>query len=191
MNLTKEQSYALSQLAYISLPAAAEGKTLGYLFDVLDPTSALISDRSMYGALTSWTIVNIQDNTQSGFAGIALQAPDDGPVVFAFRGTEGNLESESFATVLQDLNADVQLATDSSSTSPNQFSDAYSFVKVTLSDISGSNLSDSQVSDYIETNDTEFTGHSLGGGIVQYIIHKFDAGQAITFNAVGMGQVLC
>jgi hypothetical protein len=70
-------------------------------------TCVLISDRSLYGQLTSWTIVNIQHNSQSGFAGIALQAPDDGPVVFAFRGTEGDLELESLVTVLQDLNADV------------------------------------------------------------------------------------
>lgn len=197
MSLTDTQYLALSQLAYEDIPSTAKGEPLSTLL-ALDPpifsflTSSMIADLS---SLTGWILLDFQANSSSGFAGLAIQGPSSGPsspgeIAFGFRGTEVG-GTESLITGIQDIYSDLLLALpDAPIGQPNQFRDAYTFVKDVIEDSVGSSLTNSQLSDYVTTNETLFTGHSLGGGLAQYIIYELDAGSAVTFNAVGIGQVL-
>lgn len=186
--MTDDKQYlGLSELAYADLSSFTEGvSTLG---DILQ----FVSSNPLYDHLTnltSWTLVDYQDNTDSGFAGFALKNPATNEVVFAFRGSEfdGN---ETFITKLQDAIADLKLALPNAPAGePNQFRDAYTFVKDVLELTSGTAMTDSQLSSYVAGNDINFTGHSLGGALVQYVIHELQAGEGTTFNSVGIGQTL-
>lgn len=128
--------------------------------------------------MLDWTLVNYQPNTTSGFAGAAFQSPSE-ELVFAFRGTEPNLLTNPLQA-LQDFDQDLQIATNTNLPGDSQFEDAFSFWIDTLQEVGVGNHSG-----------YSFTGHSLGGGLAQYMVYATnEAGHAVTFNAVGIGQGL-
>lgn len=137
-------------------------------------TNSVVMQKPELSALNSmldWTLVAYQPNTASSFSGAAFQDPISGEIVFAFRGTEG------FSDV-GDLVADINITIpNSSTTGPNQFNDGYTFWSSVMAGHSGASYS--------------FTGHSLGGGIAQYMTYRTnEVGNSVTFNAVGIGQEL-
>jgi Ca2+-binding RTX toxin-like protein len=182
MSLTTEQYLALAQIAYQDFNLSTDqGKSISTLIDDYtlpgEGTAVLAALSSMDG----YTLVNYQSNTSSGFAGVAFQAPpgpnnEPGEIVFALRGTEANM-SKDFPRAMADFEADLQIATDINLSGPSQFDDAFNFWTATLQD------PDLDYSSY------SFTGHSLGGGLAQYMTYMTNA-QSRTFNAVGIGQKL-
>ncbi len=133
---------------------------------------------SALSGMLDWTLVNFQPNTTSGFAGAAFQDPSD-ELVFAFRGTEPTLFTDPLRA-LQDFNQDLQIAMDTNLSGPSQFEDAFDFWISTLQQVGSGNY-----------DGYSFTGHSLGGGLAQYMVYMTnEAGHAVTFNAVGIGQTL-
>lgn len=128
--------------------------------------------------MLNWTLTNYQPNTNSGFAGAAFQSTS-GELVFAFRGTEPNLLTNPLQA-LQDFDQDLQIATNTNLPGVSQFEDAFSFWVETLQEVGVGNHSG-----------YSFTGHSLGGGLAQYMVYATnETGHAVTFNAVGIGQGL-
>lgn len=189
MSLTPEQYMALSALCYTDYPSRVPT-------DANHPSIQKLINDSNNGAkeinnykdsngninpqflalssLNSWELISFQPNTLSGFAGAAFKSPS-GEIVFAFRGTEidGDL-----LTILQDFSQDLQIATDTTLSGPNQFDDAHAFWLNTMQEVGVGNHSG-----------FSFTGHSLGGGLAQYMTYATnEVGHAVTFNAVGIGQ---
>lgn len=175
---------SLSALAYINFSNYHIGWTVGQLMsgkaipedDLNKPE--LIALKEGANAIQSWKLINFQPNTTSGFAAAAFQNPDTKEIVFAFRGTEPN---KSIYTFLQDAITDAQLAVSGNALGkPNQFNDAFAFFDKTLKNIGKGNYSG-----------YSFTGHSLGGGIAQYMTYITNkTGKSVTFDAVGIGQAM-
>ena len=182
MSLTPEQYLALAQITNQNFNwPADENKTINQLLtDYALPgegTPVLAALSSIGG----YTLVNFQPNTASGFAGAAFQAPpgpngEPGEIVFAFRGTEPNLSAD-FTGAIEDFKADLEIATNTNLSGPSQFNDAFDFWSKTLQSVGSGNYAD-----------YSFTGHSLGGGLAQYMTYKTnEVGHSVTFNAVGIG----
>lgn len=175
---------SLSALAYINFSNYHIGWTVGQLMsgkaipedDLNKPE--LIALKEGANAIQSWKLINFQPNTTSGFAAAAFQNPDTKEIVFAFRGTEPNKDIYTF---LQDAITDAQLAVSGNALGkPNQFNDAFTFFDKTLKKIGKGNYSG-----------YSFTGHSLGGGIAQYMTYITNkTGKSVTFDAVGIGQAM-
>lgn len=185
--MTELEYMALSKLVYEDL-SLAEGMTIGDIFNsdppiVQDSNNIVLSN---LGGIYSYELISFQSNTSSGFAGAAFQSPT-GEIVFAFRGTENGFSSATeILQTLDDFTTDLQLAIGGSNLNqPNQFQDAYEFVRSTINP----SMTDSQLATYINSHDVSFTGHSLGGGLAQYLTYR-TLGESVTFNAVGIGQVL-
>lgn len=174
-----------SALAYINFSITHKNKSIKTLIEedgviskdeLSNPElSALVSESN---PLRNWVLINFQPNTTSGFAAAAFQNPDTKEIVFAFRGTEPN---KSIYTFLQDAITDAQLAVSGNALGkPNQFNDAFAFFDKTLKNIGKGNYSG-----------YSFTGHSLGGGIAQYMTYITNkTGKSVTFDAVGIGQAM-
>lgn len=175
---------SLSALAYINFSDYHIGWTVGQLMsgkaipedDLNKPE--LITLKEGANAIQSWKLISFQPNTTSGFAAAAFQNPDTKEIVFAFRGTEPD---KSIYTFLQDAITDAQLAVSGNALGkPNQFNDAFTFFDKTLKKIGKGNYSG-----------YSFTGHSLGGGIAQYMTYITNkTGKSVTFDAVGIGQAI-
>lgn len=191
MSVTSEQYLALSAVCYTNFDASIaeklnkSGVTINYLVDnskipdYEDSSTNTVNPKYQHLAdLGSWKLINFQPNTTSGFAAAAFQNPDTKEIVFAFRGTEPN---KSIYTFLQDAITDAQLAVSGNTLGkPNQFNDAFTFFDKTLKKIGKGNYSG-----------YSFTGHSLGGGIAQYMTYITNkTGKSVTFDAVGVGQAM-
>lgn len=184
------QKLALSQAVYIDLPqnnnpATDQPWTVDELIkgglitgaSYSSTTQTYTFSKPQLNALSGmldWTLVHFQSNTLSGFAGAAFQNPSD-ELVFAFRGTEPAIPD------LGDFVTDAQIAAGGNTLgTPNQFDDAFDFWVTTLQQVGVGNY-----------DGYSFTGHSLGGGLAQYMTYKTnEAGHSVTFNAVGIGQGL-
>ena len=184
MSLTPEQYLALTQIGYQDFSSTDIGKSISTLLtDYVLPGEGTPVLAALSG-LSGYTLVNFQANTTSGFAGVAFQAPpgpndEPGEIVFALRGTEPDL-SKDFMGALRDFEADLEIATDTNLSGPSQFDDAFDFWTSTLQAVGSGNYAD-----------YSFTGHSLGGGLAQYMTYMTnEVGHSVTFNAVGIGQVL-
>ena len=180
MTLNDVQYMALSALSYTNLEGA-EGLTINDLINESNNETRVIKgykdeatdqinpEFQSLSSLGSWTLVDYQEYP-SGLAAMAFENPTTHEIVFAFRGTE--------PSTVADIRADLDLALDAL---PSQFTNADSFVSAVMA----ANPS----SDY------SFTGHSLGGGVVQWVTHKAVDNndtrfqEARTFNAVGIGQL--
>ncbi len=138
--------------------------------------------------MRDWELVGVKDGGLNGFFAIALKNPTTGEIVFSFRGSQD---------VADWTLSNPQIAT--SLFTPAQFSAAEQFVFETLNTagpVCYNTLSD--MYDAVgSSSNISFTGHSLGGGLAQYMTYKTadfndtDSGTAsVTFNAVGIGQAL-
>lgn len=113
---------------------------------------------------------------------IAVQNPKTKEVVFVYRGTDAI--EKNFTVGIKDWFMDLKIAVGANLTvddGKNQFVDAQNFYYNTIQKLGGaSNISA-----------RSFTGHSLGGGLAQYMAYT-TAGKykTVTFDAVGIGQAL-
>lgn len=204
------QHLHLSALAYGDFHEAAKGRSLGYVLDktlysklkmesadlspLLDPSNSLRSwillDQAKPApphAVTEFGNAN-DHYSDANFSAIALQNTETGEIVFAFRGSDG---------VGDWLGADLKIAAFIPSCLNGQFHDAANFVFETLNKY-GPKCYENQDAMFRELNqnsNVSFTGHSLGGGLAQYMTYKTadmnnnDIGvKSVTFNAVGVGQ---
>lgn len=204
------QYLALSQLAYTDFSSLDFSGNQSYGFDWLnsngylnppasnDPNTVYdyISQDDNNGDLTNfsgWTLIAATGEPNGAFAGAAFRGPN-GEIVFSFRGTEN--------PSIGDYLADAAIV---AMTHSVQFDHAYQFVWDTLKKqdptyfqnatmtASGSPELDAYLAD--ASNNVTLTGHSLGGGIAQYITYKSTidgnlGAYAETFNAVGIGDGL-
>ncbi len=194
MTTSELQKLALSEVTYIDLPQGDNPTTNqpwtieelikgdyipGASYNSTSQTYSFPKPQlSALSGMLDWTLVNFQSNTSTGFAGVAFQDSSD-ELVFAFRGTESDLISNP-QRALKDFGQDLQIALDTNSSDPNQFDDAYDFWASTLQQVGTSNY-----------DGYSFTGHSLGGGLAQYMAYMTnEVGHAVTFNSVGIGQIL-
>ena len=176
----------LTALVYAEFKNEAIGKTIGSILD-----NKLFSNSKNFSvnnpelrrlskpiALRNWTLINFQPNTANGFAGAAFQNPETKEIVFAFRGSE--FTGNGIMNSIKDINTCLNIAFGKGSNGPNQFKDANIFWENTLKMVGTGNYSG-----------YSFTGHSLGGGIAQYMTYKTNqAGRSVTFDAVGIGQAI-
>ncbi|HYG83887.1 MAG TPA: hypothetical protein VD907_03350 [Verrucomicrobiae bacterium] len=181
-SLTIEQYLALSQFAHNDFSQTDVNNQLTISQILTDPNREIEhADEPVLEGLANigdWKLVNFQSNTASGFAGTAFQSPT-GEIVFTFRGTEPKLFSDPIQA-LKDFETDLEIATDTNLSGPSQFDDAFDFWADTMQLVGPGNYTD-----------YSFTGHSLGGGLAQYMTYiTNEVGHSVTFNAVGIGQVL-
>ncbi len=201
--LLPEQYIAFSSLAYVNFPNNGVGESIGNMVpddDVKNPyvvkdtygVKKQLGKRKEYetkkiqtwlNTLKDWKLI-AHKRTSTGFSGSAFQYPDTGEIIFAFRGTESKHPN--------DLWTDGLIATARISELVKQFDDAYDFVKTTIGAQFKPKLTfnNTQLSNYIQQGgNISFTGHSLGGGLSQYLSYT-TGGKAVTFNGVGIGQNL-
>lgn len=163
-----------------------EGQTIDDVIGSVIPASSLNSMPELAALkdtnhpLRDYTIIKVQPNTETGFAGLVLQSPS-GELVFAFRGTEVDGFSILDPYGTPDIIMDAQLSLPGSTLGPpSQFADAVTFFTDTINQIGESNYTG-----------YSFTGHSLGGGLAQYMTYWTEnSGKSVTFNAVGIGQAI-
>ena len=182
MSLTPEQYLALSSLAYENLQSQPLGDFKKSRIDKVTKninTSKL--ELRALSSLSDWILVNAHTSS-SGMSAIAIQNPKTKEIVFAYRGTEA-IERYP-AAAIKDWLMDLKIAAGSNLTindGHNQFVDAASFYIETVRKVGGAS----------NIGERSFTGHSLGGGIAQYMTY-FTGGKynAVTFNAPGIAQAL-
>lgn len=140
--------------------------------------------------MSNWKVIaHKNSNDDSGFCGTAFKNEITGEIVFSFRGTEP--ESKKNSLLPEDIITDGQLAlVENVMGVSKQFGDAYDFVKDTMEQVSGETITEnSKLINILANNNVTFTGHSLGGGLAQYMTYKTGI-EATRFNAVGIGQAL-
>lgn len=89
MSLTPEQYLALTQIAYTNFTdwPAAQNMTISQLLDAYDLSGEGTQTVAALSNMGSYTLINYQANTTSGFAGAAFQAPISFPYVYKRLGT--------------------------------------------------------------------------------------------------------
>ncbi|NLD50455.1 MAG: hypothetical protein GX660_25215 [Clostridiaceae bacterium] len=190
MSLTDEQYLVLSNIAYIDFNINTDrNKTIGQLLSE-GKIDVGVEWQDALQSVTDFKLTNFRNNngwTGSGFAGSAFETPS-GETVFAFRGTEPDKADQ----ILHDLAiTDGHIALQLRDGLPQQFYDARKFVEDTLSP--NGRLDDKALNLAVSEYNVTFTGHSLGGGHAQYmtyLTHDSGTTRAVTFNGVGIGQLL-
>ncbi|MNH50190.1 Bifunctional hemolysin/adenylate cyclase precursor [compost metagenome] len=145
------------------------------------------SELTALSTMLDWELLSFR-SFGNGFAASAFKSPS-GEIVFSFRGTNAGadwLSNTSIATFTHALKI-------------SQFSAATDFV-FDVMNVSGPACYDNKADMFAALNqdsNVSFTGHSLGGGLAQYMTYRTatvgdeDYGvQSVTFNAVGIGQTL-
>lgn len=120
--------------------------------------------------MSKWKVIAVSNEQEnSGYYGVAFQN-EAGEIVFANRGTEPAGEQKKKDLVI----TDGQIF---SSYYPNQFEDAMKF----YNQVKGLSIANGKM--------INVTGHSLGGGISQYIgVMGDNVGEVVTWNGVGANQ---
>ena len=182
MSLTPEQYLALSTLAYETLSSSDDiSRCIGDIVQKMDRDKVDSLELRALSSLSSWVLVNAY-TSPSGMSAIAVQNPETKEVVFVYRGTDAI--EKNFTVGIKDWFMDLKIAVGANLTvddGKNQFVDAQNFYYNTIQKLGGaSNISA-----------RSFTGHSLGGGLAQYMAYV-TAGKykTVTFDAVGIGQAL-
>lgn len=185
---------ALSQLAYVNFTNDDTGQALGKIIDMandensgyqregLNPHgSTLAALQSPSNPLRSWKVIAQSTSsfthtiTQRGhtrkvtveipFSATAFQNPETGEIVFAFRGTNNT----------GDWGTDIQIGIGDPDFFIEQFQLAKKFVYDTLNR-HGQICYETQEAMFKALNqnsNVSFTGHSLGGGLAQYLSNLF------------------
>ena len=178
----------LSALAYIDF-SGHTGKTVAALIeddvilkdkDLTKPQLSALTDPSnplrSYTLLsqskfaTAFAMLQFSDSVhiiESNFSAIALQNPETKEIVFAFRGTND----------WTDYGTDGFILAGASVNSIDQFQQAKKFVAEVLQSVSG--IKRNSPYEYLAElskgtyGTVSFTGHSLGGGLAQYLSNLF------------------
>ena len=204
----------LSALSYGDFTKEAEGKSVGYIIDkklfsnnlkLSDPELSALQDPS--NPLRSWKVIAQSPSSVSEvkvvnyrgykrkevvtrsipFSCTAFQNPETGEIVFAFRGTNN----------IKDWGTDIQIASFVPQVFIHQFQQAKDFVFNTLNEHGPVcyETKDAMFKALNQNSSVSFTGHSLGGGLAQYMTYvtsdmeSGDIGvKSVTFNGVGIGQ---
>ena len=208
----------LSALAYVDFESVDKGKTIGSLvdgvengtmsrkdFNINSPEFSALKDSS--NPLRSWKLIAQSPSSVSEvkvvnyrgykrkevvtrsipFSCTAFQNPETGEIVFAFRGTNN----------IKDWGTDIQIASFVPQVFIRQFQQAKDFVFNTLNEHGPVcyETKDAMFKDLNQNSNVSFTGHSLGGGLAQYMTYvtsdmeSGDIGvKSVTFNGVGIGQ---
>ncbi len=198
MSLNTIDYLNLSALAYIDFKGDAKDNDIAYILknglytgDLDKPELSSLKDPS--NPLRSYTLINSQSNTSSGFSAAAFKSPS-GEIVFAFRGTENNNGIPVWNDAITDATIGLTLV------SPAQFESLQRFVRSTVAKLTdNTNISINDSLQYLRNHNTTATGHSLGGGLAQYLTYltsnltsggNYGGIKSVTFNAVGIGQNL-
>ena len=204
----------LSALSYGDFTKEAEGKSVGYIIDkklfsnnlkLSDPELSALQNSS--NPLRSWKVIAQSPSSVSEvkvvnyrgykrkevvtrsipFSCTAFQNPETGEIVFAFRGTNN----------IKDWGTDIQIASFVPQVFIRQFQQAKDFVFNTLNEHGPVcyETKDAMFKALNQNSNVSFTGHSLGGGLAQYMTYvtsdmeSGDIGvKSVTFNGVGIGQ---
>ena len=208
----------LSALAYVDFESVDKGKTIGSLvdgvengtmsrkdFNINSPEFSALKDSS--NPLRSWKVIAQSPSSVSEvkvvnyrgykrkevvtrsipFSCTAFQNPETGEIVFAFRGTNN----------IKDWGTDIQIASFVPQVFIRQFQQAKDFVFNTLNEHGPVcyETKDAMFKALNQNSNVSFTGHSLGGGLAQYMTYvtsdmeSGDIGvKSVTFNGVGIGQ---
>ena len=208
----------LSALAYVDFESVDKGKTIGNLvdgvengtmsrkdFNINSPELSALKDSS--NPLRSWKLIAQSPSSVSevkvvnyrgykreevvtrsiSFSCTAFQNPETGEIVFAFRGTNN----------IKDWGTDIQIASFVPQAFIRQFQQAKDFVFNTLNEHGPVcyETKDAMFKALNQNSNVSFTGHSLGGGLAQYMTYvtsdmeNGDIGvKSVTFNGVGIGQ---
>ncbi|MFC2448007.1 MAG: hypothetical protein ACFNVL_03635, partial [Candidatus Nanoperiomorbus sp.] len=131
--------------------------------------------------IQNWVLIGYEKNTISGMGAVAFQNPDTKEIVIAYRGTHGI--ERNIKEAIKDYEADLAIASGGNKVVEaglNQFQDACNFYECIK-----------KKTGITDPSKITITGHSLGGGLAQYVAYKTKGQhQTTTFDAVGIGQVL-
>lgn len=173
-----EQFLTLSSLAYEPFSDNDINKSLKEIIKKVPRNNRL--ELKPLSSLASWHLINAT-TTSSGMSAIAVQDPATKDIVFAYRGTDID---KNIWEAMKDIESDLAIASSGNvfvQDGLNQFYDAYTFYTETIKKVGGG----------AHVGTKSFTGHSLGGGLAQYMAYKTGgAYKTVTFDAVGIGQVL-
>ena len=213
MTLDTRTYLNLSALAYIDFNKSLTGLTIKDLIerkavpekDLNSPELSALQDPS--NPLRSWKVIAQSPSSVSEvkvvnyrgykrkevvtrsipFSCTAFQNPETGEIVFAFRGTNN----------IKDWGTDIQIASFVPQVFIRQFQQAKDFVFNTLNEHGPVcyETQDAMFKALNQNSNVSFTGHSLGGGLAQYMTYvtsdmeSGDIGvKSVTFNGVGIGQ---
>ena len=213
MSLSTLDYLNLSAVAYLDFDKLAIGKNIAQLIgdkvipekDINSPELSALKKES--NPLRSWKIIAQSPSSVSkvkvvnyrgykrkevvtytiGFSCTAFQNPETGEIVFAFRGTNN----------IKDWGTDIQIASFVPQAFIGQFQKAKDFVFDTLNEHGPVcyETQDAMFKALNQNSNVSFTGHSLGGGLAQYMTYvtsdmgSNDIGvKSVTFNGVGIGQ---
>ena len=184
---TLKEYLVLSQIAYNDFYVGEIDQTIGNLLDNSETEKSSLKLylnegengiwKNQLDTIKDWTLINFQPNKKSGFAAAAFQSPE-GETVIAFRGTEPT----ELSRLYYDVKADIKIYTGWDEDIIAQFTDAKQFVCQTLKIDSLDEIS--------KADNLSFTGHSLGGGLADYLVYLTKGTTSTTFNAVGFAQCL-
>ena len=178
MSLTPEQYLSLSALAYEQLSNSDVGRPIKEVMQNIENINK--PELRALSSLSSWVLVNAY-TSPSGMSAIAIQNPETKEMVFAYRGTDINRGS---VEMIKDFLTDLHIASSGNlmlKDGANQFQDAFNFYINTVKKVGGAS----------NIGTRSFTGHSLGGGLAQYMAYMTNgAYKTMTFDAVGIGQIL-
>ena len=213
MTLDTRAYLNLSALAYIDFNKSLTGLTIKDLIerkavpekDLNSPEFSALKKES--NSLRSWKLIAQSPSSVSEvkvvnyrgykreevvtrsipFSCTAFQNPETGEIVFAFRGTNN----------IKDWGTDIQIASFVPQAFIHQFQQAKDFVFNTLNEHGPVcyETKDAMFKALNQNSNVSFTGHSLGGGLAQYMTYvtsdmeSGDIGaKSVTFNGVGIGQ---
>lgn len=183
---TFKENLVLSKISYNDFKIREIGQTIGDLLNKEESTLSRFINRKENAewkadleTIKDWKLINYRSNTKSGFSGVALMKPN-GEIVIACRGTEPT----QWQTGIPDIKTDALIYLGFKDEVIAQCKDAQEFVCETMG---------VESLDQLPRNlKLSFTGHSLGGGLAQYLGYQTrkQGFEVTTFNAVGIGQCL-